>query len=917
MNRLRLKFAARLLFLLTAAISVTSAQQVELRTGWRMVSAHTVNGDGKMVSSAAYDASNWYGIARMPATVLQVLEDNGVYPNLYFGMNMNSVPRDLYKQDWWYRTTFIVPDNKKMHWLIFKGINYRAEIWLNGKLVADNKTVVGMYNEFRIDVSKEILPSAENVLAVKVTPEQRIQDVDGVVELADSWHDWINWEYFGIHETKKDLNISFLPDRNAGVWKQVYLESTGPVELEDPYVVTELPLPKLSPAALTIYCNLKNSSDLPVTGTLIGEVSREGRPAIHFQQAVRMTAGEAREIKVDPKTVAELTLIHPDLWWPYQWGKPNLYQLKLEFKIADEVSASKTIHFGIRKITQHRDEDRQFPEVGPDGNFYLKVNGKDFLVRGAVYTPDLLYKYDESREEAVIRYAKDLGINMLRWESKISSEHILELADREGIPLMFGWMCCNQWEKWQQWDVEDQRVARDSLRSQIRLMRTHPSVVLWANGSDGLPPQDVKRDYDHIVLDELHWQNALVGTVSEMNKDADGNTQWNGIHMMGPYAWRPPNYWFDGRYPASRGSNAEQGDNEHIPPFESLKKFIPADKLWPMNEYWYMHAGGGEGNNRLATIQRVIDKRYGPSASATDFASKAQMAHYENTRAQFEAYAAGGWANHKFTLYWMLDNQWPSFFGHLFDYYLEPGGAYFGAKQALRPLNVVYDYYATGDRSVAKIYVVNQTLIARKNLKVVVRFYNIDGTIAHSKLASGIQSAASSSVIAMQLPRVKGLSKVYFVRCQLMDESNALLAENVYWQALKEDDAGDPSKDAERKFTLEETSWADFSMLNSMAIVDVSLSGSVQDSDGESTASMQLINRSNRIAFFLRAEVTKGADGDEVLPITYDDNYVTLFPHQTLTLHAKYKTTDAGDGNVWIRLQGRNTPTNAVLSVKK
>jgi len=108
--------------------------------------------------------------------------------------------------------------------------------------------------------------------------------------------------------------------------------------------------------------------------------------------------------------------------------------------------------------------------------------------------------------------------------------------------------------------------------------------VIWASGSDGLPPDQVLNDY-HQILREEHWQNAVVDTVSHVNRT------WSGIHMAGPYVWRPPYYWFSDQYGPARGSSAEEGDNETIPPLESLKRFIPADKLWPINEYWYFHSG--------------------------------------------------------------------------------------------------------------------------------------------------------------------------------------------------------------------------------------------------------------------------------------------------------------------------------------
>ena len=323
-----------------------------------------------------------------------------------------------------------------------------------------------------------------------------------------------------------------------------------------------------------------------------------------------LAAHESREVSFTPENFPQLAIGNPDLWWPYTMGQPNLYGLELNF-VEDggqEVSDRQSIRFGIRTITQHRDKDEQFPDLGKGGNFYLQVNGKDFLARGAVYTPDLLYRYDPDREQAIVRYVKDLGLNMLRWESKISSEHIVELADEAGVPVMMGWMCCNQWEKWGQWSAEDQTVARASLRSQILMLRSHPAAFIWANGSDGLPPKPVLQDY-HRILSDLHWQNAVVDTVSSFAKDGAGGRIWSGIIMEGPYSWRPPSYWFSGLYPPTRGASAEQGDNEEIPPYESLKKFIPPDKLWPINDTWYFHAGSSEGNNSLRNIQRVIEQR--------------------------------------------------------------------------------------------------------------------------------------------------------------------------------------------------------------------------------------------------------------------------------------------------------------------
>ena len=886
-----------------------SPNTTELQTGWQLASSWNVVQDGSAISQSSYDASKWYGIARMPATVLQILQEDGVYPNLYFGKNMtNKVPKDLFRQDWWYRTTFTVSGGHKLQWLVFKGINYRAEIWLNGDRIANNREIVGMYNEFELNVTGKVKTGAENVLAVKVTPEQAFEDIDGV-ELADAWFDWINVKYLGFRAPDQQIGISYVPDRNAGVWKQVYLRTTDEVEIKNPYVKTDLPLPKTSPAALTVYCDLKNGSAAPVSGTLVGEIYRDGKPSIQFQQEVKLAANETREAAFSPDSFHQLAVTNPDLWWPYQWGQPNLYHLKLEFKIGQAASDSADIKFGIRTITQHRDSDTQFPELGGGGNFYLQVNGIDFLARGADYEPDLLYKYDEGREEAILRYVKDMGLNLLRWELKISSEHILELADQEGIPVMQGWMCCNQWEKWGQWDTEDQRVARESLRARIHVLRSHPSAFIWANGSDGLAPPEVRNDYRHI-LEELHWQNPVVDTVSSFNKDAGGKIIWNGIRMSGPYSWRPPTYWFSGRYQGAIGSCAEQGDNESIPTYASLKKFIPADKLWPISDWWYYHAGSTDGNNTLANVTKAVDKRYGPSSSAEEFAEKAQMAHYENTRAQFESFAASGWSDHKMTLYWMLNSHWPSFFGHIIDYYLDPGGAYFGAKKGLRPVSVVYDYYATGDKTTAKVHVVNQTLKALSGLNVSVQFINLDGAVKYTNKKEHLDAAPLSSVLAMEVPRIKDLNSAFFIRCQLKDSIGHLLADNVYWQSTTDDDLGPPKND--NAFALSQDSWADLTALNHIAPADVAISGGTHQADGWVTATVTLTNRSKTPAFFLRAEVVGGPDGDQILPVTWDDNYLTIFGGESKTLQAHYKASDAAGQTPFLRMQGHNVAVKTV-----
>ena len=371
--------------------------------------------------------------------------------------------------------------------------------------------------------------------------------------------------------------------------------------------------------------------------------------------------------------------------------------------------------------------------------------------------------------------------------------------------------------------------------------------------------------------------------------------------MAGPYVWRPPYYWFSEKYGPARGSSAEEGDNETIPPLESIKKFIPADKLWPINETWFFHSGANDGNNTLENVQRMMEKRYGASSSVEEIAKKAQLAHYEDVRTQYETYATH-WTDRKMMIHWMMNNPWPSFFGHLFDDYFKQGGGYFGAKKGLRPVSVVWDYYATGDRSTAKVYVVNQTQAALSGLKVGVEFFNLDGSRKFSKEVGGVGVGAGTSREALAVPRVRDVEATYLVRVSLKDASGKLVAENVYWESATDDDLGEAKNDEQFKTSL--AKWADLSALNAMPRGDVEVSARVTEVGGEERVAITLTNPGDHVAFFLRAEITAGADGLEILPITYDDNYVTVFPHETRTIVAALDRLAPGAAG--LRVEGYN-----------
>jgi exo-1,4-beta-D-glucosaminidase len=286
-----------------------------------------------------------------------------------------------------------------------------------------------------------------------------------------------------------------------------------------------------------------------------------------------------------------------------------------------------------------------------------------------------------------------------------------------------------------------------------------------------------------------------------------------------------------------------------------------------------------------------------------EFSRKAQLAHYEDVRAQYETYATH-WANRKMMIHWMMNNPWPSLFGHLFDDYFKQGGGYFGAKKGLRPINVVWDYYAGGDRAKAKLYVVNQTAEARNSLKVAVEFFNLDGVRKYFTEISSFAIGPNTSREAMTVPRIPNLDPTYLVRALLMDAADKVLAENVYWQSTTDDDLGEAKNDLQFKTSL--MKWADMSALNSMPRAELDVSTQVTESTGEKKLVITLANPTGHLAFFVRAEVTVGPDGEEILPITYNDNYITVFPHETRTITATFGASVPAGRAPALRVEGYN-----------
>jgi len=854
-----------------AADSEGSTNRTYLHKNWQIQSSCEAKATGDQISVAGFDASAWHK-ADIPATVVGALVTDKTYRDPNYATNLDSFPgmshsnkqlfanMDMpddspFKCSWWYRIEFSSPAAAdKNVWLNFLGINYRANIWVNGQKIADTNDVAGTYRAYEFNITKYLNPGTKNALALEVFAPDKY-------DLGITWVDW--------NPTP--------PDKNMGIWKEVFLTSSGPVAIRNPFVSSKLDAEYKS-AELTISAELRNASKDPVKGVLHAEL--EG---IALQQPVELSAGESKIIQFAPEQFPKLKLTHPKIWWPYQMGTPSLNTAKLRFEIGKQISDTASVTFGIREVTS---------ELTDKGHRLFKINGRKVLIRGAAWAPDLLFRWSSAKLDADLAYVRDMHLNTIRLEGRLDRDEFFDKTDKLGILVMPGWTCCDAWERWKQWEGDQNRVAAASLRDQITRLRNHPSVFVFLNGSDNPPPPDVEQMYLGIEK-ELGWSNPVVSSASEQKTSITGES---GVKMTGPYEYVPPVYWFaDTQAGGAYGYNTETSPGPAIPPRESLEKFIPKDHLWPMDDVWNYHAGGERFTN-VNIFTDGLTKRYGQATSLDDYERKAQAMTYDGERAMFEAYG-----RNKYTatgvIQWMLNNAWPSLIWHLYDYYLVPAGGYFGTKKACEPLHVQYSY---DDNSVN---VVNSTYEALKGMKVSARIYNIDAKEKASKNVA-LDLAADSSTKAFEVPTPEGLSTTYFLKLELHNAAGKLISDNLYWLSTKPDTL-DWAGRSDTVYTPQKD-FGDLTGLNKLPKAKVTITKSMPSNGPTHSMTVSVANNGDSVAFMVHPRLTRGKDGDDVVPVFWSDNYFSLLPGEKKSVTVQFDSSSLARATPELIVDGWN-----------
>ncbi len=853
-----------------------------LHDGWQLQSSRKLNANGKEISSAGFSTKGWIR-TKVPSTVVAAQVAAGIFHAPYFGDNLRKLPGMDYKIGtfysnrpmpssspyfcgWWYRDAFTAPvtANKPYYWLRFHGINYRADIWLNGHEIADSSEIAGANRRYDLNVTRFLRPGKRNVLAVEVWPPTPH-------DLAFTFVDW----------------NPMPPDKDMGLWGKVNLVATGPVSLRFPMAATHFPgIGNLNLADLTIYAQLRNATGHAVHGTVSGTAA-----GAHFEQTVSLAPHETRTVEFSPRNFPQLRIRNPKIWWPRQMGKPRLQRLAMNVRANGHVSDQNTVHFGIREITS---------ELTAQQARLFRINGKPLLIRGGGWAQDMLLRNNPERLRKQFKLIRHLGLNTIRLEGQMVPNDFLKEADRNGILVLAGWVCCSEWQDWSNWTPQTLKVAEASLRSQILRLRSHPSLLVWLNGSDIPPVPQVERAYLRIEA-ELHWPNPIVSSASGTPTTVTGVS---GVKMTGPYNYVGPSYWYvDTRHGGAYGFNTETSPGPAIPSLASRRKFLPDPTAWPPSADWRLHYSGGRFTT-MDVLNRAMDGTYAKPTSLAEYVRLANTMEYNSERAEFESYSGNKYVSTG-VVQWMLNNAWPSMYWHLYDYYLEPGSGYYAVKKACQPLHIQYSY---GNHSVL---VVNSTYHPASGMHASITVHGIHWNRLYSA-KTVVNAAADSSRTVFTLPAklYSGMERIFLINLKLTDASGHVVSRNFYWVPYTLTTFDWPASTS--AYTPAQR-YPDLAALTHLPAATVAAHAEMEHTQHGSKIRLQLKNTSRALAFQLRF-VLRTPSGGLIAPVIWSDDWIELTPGEARTFTTATLPKDTPADAV-VKLSGWNIHSATITPV--
>ena len=857
-------YRKRILFLLVFlcfAGHVLAQQQYELNSGWKCIRASSVNKKGEQISNPSFLLSNWIP-AIVPGTVLTSLLFNKLIPDPFYGMNNKQIP-DIYDSGrafytYWFAKDFAwaTPIAGEKVWLLFRGVNYSYEVYLNGHKVnvaADS----GMYLRHTFDITSFLAPDRYNRLAVIVYPPDPVgnpnggQGGDGTIAHSITSQYVAGWDW-----------IQPVHDRNTGIWDKVFIKKTKQVCVNNTHVVTEVPGARdpdgiQNPAIIKVSTEVENFGKEVVEGVLQCEL--EGKT---HSVKVRLRPHESRIIEFPA-----IILDSPKLWWPNGYGPQNLYDLHVKFLLNNKVvSDEEQVSFGVRELNAVWNTKTKSREV--------QVNGQKIFIKGGNrIVSDAMLRFSKERYDAELRYHRDMNLNLIRvWGGGITERpEFYDACDKYGLLVMQDfWVsgdCNGRWDDPLKLEdtfarrnyPDDHELFLESLEDQVKMLRNHPSLAIWCGGNEIRPPADILVPFRDSLLPRLDGTRFFF----EYSNDDSMSFQSGD----GPYTLQPDSsFWTTPSFPF----NSEVG-SVGIGDYESLLRFIPKENLvppyfdkalgkWVVDSVWRYH--------KYIGYDSAIEP-YRHARDARDFAFKAQLVNYNQYRALVEGFSAHMWDWYTGVIIWKTQNPWTAMLGQMYDVYLDPNACLYGVQEGSKPLHVMYDPVQKS------VMIVNNAFKAAGGLHLTATAYDFNGDNGNKKalIDSYITASAGKSATCAHLGKtLDSFSKDAgaFLDLTLTDSvTNQLLDENLYW--LPDGNGNYSGLQNMRQASL---------------VAD-------QKVIGPGVMEVTLRNPAGgQFAFFIRVSLISSKTRGRKLPAFCNNNYISVPPGQQRVMRIEYTPED-------------------------
>jgi hypothetical protein len=888
----------------------------EKLTRFELQSSVLISASGAEISSPGYKSRVYWFPVKVPSTVLTGLVANNVYPDPYSGLNNMLIPDasdefnkkynleqfshlpnnpNPWKKPYWYRTIFNVPanDQGRCFQLIFKGINYRAGVWLNGKQIADSTQMAGMFAEYSLDVSKQIRAGSENALAIKIYPLDYpgLPATEQLKAMGDFFENGGPTGDIGKNVTMLcSVGWDWIPpvrDRNMGIWLPVYLRTSGGVTITDPKIVTSLPdLPDTSIARISLNLKLQNHNNIDENGKLTVTITPENFKGklLQFSKNVSVTKNAPAIVDLNENNTRELNIRDPQLWWPNGYGKPNLYRIRLQYANSSGISDDTSFVFGIRTVsTKAVDVSGSYRR-----DFY--VNEKRVHLTGGAWVPDMMLNRDSIRYDYEMHLCRNSNINLVRiWGGGVTPcDEFFEAADRYGLLVWSDfWITGDTQGEFKgspDWPIEA-NVFIKNVKSTILRIRNHPSLLVWTGGNEGHARKELYDAMRENII-TLDGTRPFMPSSSGFAKlPAGWNGAWpddlpSGVYSGGPYTWQDPKVYYSKAVAGKDWVFKDETGIPSQPPYNIMSKIIP-DLVWdnklpfPLNNTWGYH-DAATGNGRWDLYYKEMVKRYGDPVNMEDFCNKMQLMNAVGYQGIFEA------AGHKLNdiggvMLWKINSAFPSVVWQVYDWFLMPNAGYYFMQNACEPVHIQLNI------SNVKVLAINRTYHTFSDLVADIDLFGMDSKLLFHEERKINLSATEVKETASLSSVLSGTKGVNFVVLNLKNNVGNTVSHNVYW--ISND--------------------RDFKSLNEMqkTTLDTKVLSSVKGKS-ENSWKIQITNSTKKLAFFIRPQLMAG--GEEILPSYWNANYFTLAPSETATVSVSCPAVKLKDKNPVLKISGWN-----------